>query len=439
MVKVPSPRSHFFPARMGELFCGLLFAAYAAIILAHREPPLLGDFGDWLYSGEVIGRLLHGVPDAFHSFKRYPVPNTTFTAVLGILCAMVSWQVAGKIYLVLHLAVAFFGMRSLARAAGSGQWMWPVVAGAAFLSLGFWSGLMAFQLGIALLMFYLAGLLKHLDGEVPPGYGLLLLLLFFTHMVPFTFACLLLLLFCWQHKRGRPLLQLILPGIMLIWYGAGRLMTGNIDSAVAPTTDGLFFDRMFLPYKINTILKSFGLVNPTTNDNLYSSAIAVFGSRTFLLLLAINLLVCTAVVLLVMRGVIRPFRQPAGIRFFWIASAIALVAYLIVPPALLGISDPGARILQTVAWTALLLIPSGQTERGLRQTAAAGAILMEATALVLFYVLPWRVPPARQTSIPYAVAVLAKAPYAHCDYYIRGLETQERSMSVFPTALLVNR
>ena len=232
----PPPRSkHPLAGLIAQLYAAALFGIYAVVILLHPQPALLGDLSNWTYSGVLVSRHMHGVPDAFHSIRYYPVPNTLNTLLLAVLSYFMRWQLAVKVYLLLQLMLSYFAMRTLARAVHAPAWVWVVAPGAVFFGINFWYGLFAFQMGVCFVFILAAMLIRRLDTDLPDWpIGAMLILLFFTHMVTFTLALVLVFFFALQVQRPRLLLQAVLPTLLAFVYAAFRFAAGNPDSVVAP-------------------------------------------------------------------------------------------------------------------------------------------------------------------------------------------------------------
>ena len=417
--------------KVAQMYGAVLFAVYGAILWMHRVPPLLGDFSDWIYEGALLARHMRGLPDPAHLLKHYPVPNSTETVLLGLLMCVLPWAIVAKVFLCAQLAVEWLAIRSLARATGASAWIWFIAPGAFFLGLNFWYGFGDFSLGIAFLVFFLASLLRFRDERAPMWpMQLWLLLLFFTHMVPFTFACLTLACFCVQMRRPRPLGLVMAPAGLLAWYAAARFAAGNMDSAAAPAVTARWMGLQFWAYKVNTLVKSFGLVNPVANG--HSEAVARLHRGGFLACVAVTVLLCVALVVLCWRSC---GRKPQD-SFFWAAAGIAMAAYLLVPASLLGLSDPGARILQAALCPALFFCTDSSR---LWRLMAACSVLLSIPGLLLFATVPWTLPTTGTSHrAPVPMEQLAGAHYAHGARYISDLEQGNWTEAVFPTGVFRN-
>lgn len=428
-----------------SLYGGVLFSVYAALILVHPLPPPLGDFADWVYQGALLSRHLHGLPEAAHTLKHYPVPNSTATLLLGLLAAAMPWAMAAKIFLCLQLGIAWCAIRCYARAAKSPGWIWLVAPSGFFLNVNFWFGLIAFQLGMALLFFFLAVVLREGTGRAHTLLKAgLLLLLFFTHMVPFTFACLVVVCGAVASRRVRALAMLVPSALLLLAYTLGRFGSGDPDAQAVPR---LPFESaaFFAAYKGNTLLKSFGFVNPGDLHG-HSVSLGVLGEVGFLLLFLLNLLVCGGVLWMVAKEPPQVWRALGRMWYsvnalgsrevLWLAVLICLPVYLVLPRAMLGISDPGSRVLQASLYAGLFLCCDGKR---VGRLIGVAAMVMAAAGLFLFARVAFlTASPAGSAALPGPVQRLAMVPYASVAGYYDSLDHRDFQTGVFPTGLFTN-
>ena len=404
------------------------FAVYAAVILLHRWPPLLGDFPDWVTQGAMLARRMRGVPDAAYALKTYPVPNSTVTVLLGLLMLLVPWAVAAKVFLCGVLAAAWYGVWRLARASGADGLVWLVAPGAFFLNVDWWFGLVAYLLGVAVLFVLVAEVLERCRPGVLAGW---LTVLFFTHMVPFAFGC--LLLGCVAVVAGRARVWwACVPGVVLLaWYVVGRFAAGDPDRAGV----GAAGAGSFALYKVNTVGKSLGFVNPGTAGHA-SVAAVLLGQGLFSGLFAVNLLVCAAVVWALGAAVVAWWRGRGTpvMGAVWVALLMCVPVYLVLPREALGVSDPGSRVLQIVLYVGLFLV--GRRVRW----AAAGSVVLAVAGLVLFVRGGFTVPRERGSGgLPVGVERLALAPYAVREGKYEELDRGGRGGAVFETGVFVRR
>ena len=425
-------------AGAAHFYAAVLFLFYGIIILVRQQPPLLGDLSNWTYSGVILARHMHHLPDAFHAIRFYPVPNTMNTLVLGVLSYFVRWEVAVKLYLLLQLVLSYCAVRSVTRAARSPAWVWLIAPGAVFLNINFWYGLFAFGMGVCFVLLLVAMLIRRMDADLQDWpIGLMLVLLFFTHMVAFTLALVLVFFFALQVQRPRLLLQSVLPAILVIIYAVCRFSSGNPDSAVASAPSLSVQSGLFWAYKMNTFAKSFGFVNPTALG--HPVALAIMGKPLFLLLFAMNLILCAALAALLLRNLL-PHDNGDRLTFLRLSVALTMPAYLLLPTSLLGIADPGSRVLQASLWLLLFVCRAdGRFTRTAVRLAATSSVLLAISGAFLFAQVPWsRQANSTKSHLPTWIEQLARAPYADGGYFYDALERGDFTQSVFPTGVLTN-
>jgi len=425
----PSPK-HTLP----QIYLFSLFSAYILLILLHRAVPLLGDYSIWTYEGVLFRNHLLGVADAFHTLKHYPVPNSATTLGIGLLALAMPWQMAAKLWLCLHLAFSAFALRSLLRATKAPAALWFILPSATFLNLNLWWGFINFQWGIALAMVFAAMLLGSPKRIWP--LGLMLVLLFFTHMIPFTFAVLLLAFHAYQVKRYRLLLSVVPSALLTFWYVWGRVFLAHNADAQTPmlSTLGQGGYAWMLAYKVNSFVKGLGFINPV--DTQRPLSLALFGKPLYLLLLIATLALAALLLWAIAQSARASFHSNGPNRFLWITGGLCGVAYIFLPGTALGVSDPGSRVLQVSLAVALACL----TRPGLLLKAAAAlSVLLAASGLFLFANIPFQPSmPKSEIAINPTLAGFAHAPYNYAAFYLDELEKGELDEAVFPTALFLS-
>jgi len=293
-------------------------------------------------------------------------------------------------------------------------------------------------MGVCLVFLLVAMLLRRLDDHLPDWpLGAMLTLLFFTHMVTFTLALVLVFFFALQVERPRLLLQAALPALLVMVYAVCRFVSGNPDSGVTPPTALTLGSALFWAYKLNTFAKSFGFVNPTAWS--HSVALAREDRSVFLFLFFVDLVLCFALALLFLRNLLL---RNSGERlpFLKLTIALTIPAYLLLPTSLLGIADPGSRVMQSSLWLLLLVCRADEPlTRAAARVAAAASLLLAISGAFLFVRLPWaRQAQFKPTHVPTHVEQFGKAPYdAAADLY-EALDRGDFSRAVFPTGILNN-
>lgn len=429
-------------ARAAEWNAAGLLLAYAVMLFAHGAPPSLTDYANWTYQGVLLHRHMLGLPDATHDLKTYPVPNSAATVAIGLLTIAMPWMIAAKTWLCVQLLLSFVALRHLLRTTGGSAALWVIVPPVVFLNVNFWYGFMNFELGICWVMLTASILLRR-EREEQGGpvhdlvLGVVLLLAFFTHMIPFCFAALLVLLYAVQTRRYRVLGQIVPAGVASVWYLAGRyLLAGNADGQAGMVSTVRSYSAAFWAYKVNSYLKSFGFINPGSPSG--SEEITLFGRAVFVVLLGVNLALCAALGWSMVRAARTAFRERAGERFVWIGVLTMLPLYLLAPGTALGISDPGSRVLQVALALALVLCGRGG---GRLRLAGVCATVLGMTGMLLFARLGFERDAAISDGrpLPHAAVIFAHVPNHDQDLFYSALDRGEMDLPVFPTGMFLNQ
>ncbi len=462
--RLPSRSRRYLP--LGTLLAtGGPFLLYILLILAHPQPPSLGDFGDLIYQGVLLRNHMLGIADPTHLVKHYPVPNGAVTLGIALFAIVFPWTLAAKLYLCTQLALSFVVLYHFLRTriqAGhilATNLLGCIAPAAIFLNLNFWYGFLNFELGVCWAILFASLLLRAQSPQhsYPKWlFGLLLLLGFFSHMVPFAFMGLMLLTYAASRRQWRLLWQLLPSALASLWYLAGRfLLSANADGQAGMVSAVRQFSLAFWAFKINSFLKSFGWVNLGTRAG--SATLALLGEPAFVALFLLNALLCGLLawcLLHATRASLRRSPHPLDIspapavtpdrtpdhnqqhRFLWLAVLVALPVYLLAPAAALGISDPGSRVLEVALAVGLLLCPSSRALRA----AAVCATLQALVALLLFPRAAYTISPVQASAahLPSAVLHFAHVPNHDKDEYLRALHAGDLDLEVFPTSLLLN-
>ncbi len=426
-------------SRAGELFGAGLFLLYAAVLFAQRGAPRMTDLANWAYQGVLLARHLRGIPDAAHALKAYPVPNSAATLGMGVLALTLPWKIAVKVWLCAQMGVTFAAIRHLARTIGASGAVWWIVPQTAFFGVNWWYGFINFELGLAWVLLMASMLLRRARGEQGRDWtlGLVLVAAFFTHMIPFAFCGLLLVLYAWQTRRWRVVWQLVPSAMLSFWYLAGRyLEAGNADGQAGMVETVRDYSAAFWIYKVNSYLKSFGFANPSSYRG--SIALSMMGRAPFLALILVDLALAVLVGwLMVVRGR-EAFGTKAPERFLWVAMLVFLPLFLLAPGTALGVSDPGSRLLQAALALGTLLVCRGASGL-LRAASGCGAVLSVAALLVFARIQLGTAAFEGSSGLPKSVVQFAHVPFDDQDYFFGALERGDYSLTVFPTGMLLNR
>ena len=416
-----------------ELWSAALFLAYMVVILLHRLPPSLGDFGDLIYQSSVLRRHMVGGVDPFHFVKQYPVPNGLATVGIGLLMLAVSWTAAAKLWLCGQFVLSWAVVRYFLRSVGhDGSLAW-IVATAVFLNVNFWYGFVNFELSLCWAILLAAILYNGARWEWL--CGVLLVLGFLSHMVPFALMALMLIAYAWQSRRARLLWQLAPSVILGLWYLYGRYyLSLDADGLVGMPSPIRDYSGAFWLFKVNSYLKSFGWVNPGTHTQSY--VVDLLGAPLFSMMFLVNLVLAVVLGYAMLIALRRALRERHRERFIWVAALCFLPVYALGPIDALGISDPGSRVLQSVLAICLLLCAPSKSLR----VAAVCTGLLAAGSLLLFARVAYSIPAdqASARALPGIVEHFAHVPNHDKDEYLDALQHGDHSLAVFPTGPLLN-
>lgn len=422
--------------RYGYLYFVALLCLYALAVLCFRHPPYLQDYPTWVYEGTLYAQALTGHANPAFLVKRFPVPNMLSDLGLAALSLLFGWVWAAKVWVLAYLLVCACAVRRMAKtrpqAATLLYWMSPTLF---IVGLPFWYGFLNFNFGLALLLYLLAEL-----EQQQPSMGKLtvfLTLAFMAHAVPFLVCSLLLLVFAATQKRLR-MLVVFAPSLLLgLWYVYGRfVLTGDPEKEIPADTIVPYGSLSFLVYKANTFFKLLGYVNPVLPHKQLTAV--TFGHIGMLVLLLLSAGVGVIFLTSAIVRFIGFWRGDRTARLHWIPILLLVVAALLSPSALLGVSDPGARFL-TCAFVLLLLhLPSREKTAPLL---ISGSALLGLAGITLFFALAREPIPGKteKAALPTGAAKFAHVePLSRSRYYLE-LQQNEWKEPVFQTALLLNR
>ena len=215
--------------KAGRVFFVVSFLAFAAAILSSNQPPILRDYPDWVYQGVLLAKMLTGHPIAGYTLRAYPVPNSLTTVGLGLLTVPFGWELAAKLWVIIYLAFAawtsLYAGSVFAVQDGGLWWVLPVTL---FLGQLFWFGTISFNIGLCLLL--LIACLLYRQQERAWMIAGLLVICFFTHLIVYASAMLMVLLYSMQYRRWKLTYAGLATVPLAIWYFAERLLTHSNES-----------------------------------------------------------------------------------------------------------------------------------------------------------------------------------------------------------------
>ena len=259
-------------------------------------------------------------------------------------------------------------------------------------------------------------------------------------MIPFAFSALLLILFAVERRRLKLLWQLAPVCLLSLWYLGGRfIVERNADGQAGMISAVRTYSAAFWAYKVNSYLKSFGFINVGTAHG--SVTIHLIGLPVFLTLFLLNLILCSTIAWSLVRAARSAFRERRRERFVWKAAAFFFLLFLLAPGTMLGVSDPGARLLQTMLAVVLFqCFSDAESSIRVERVAVVCAAAIQVLAVFQFdrIVFSPERPPDSFNQIPHRVIVFSHVPDHVEDYFYDALERGDMRISIFPTALFMN-
>lgn len=416
---------------------GLAILVLGIILFLHARPPLFADYAEWTYHGVLLRNVLQGHPDSAYALKNYPVPNSLTTVGLAALMLIMPWAAAAKLWLLIEVAVGLWCAARLQRASrGRQSWQLMVVTAGALLGVNLWYGFTNFQFSTYFAMLFGALLIEGFEsGWI---YGALLILLYFSHMIPFAFALCMLLLYALQSGRWKLLWQTIPSILLCLWYFAGKAAHGNVDADAGMRSSVQYGSLSFAAFRINTCLKCWGFVNPVAR--FYDSVLLkLIGDKLFVVFFAINVVIAMCVVLLAAMAAKRSISRQDPIRFFWFTALLFFLVGLVMPGAAAGISDPGARMIQVSLWCAACVIGARGKWIGRLLWGCSTALLV-----LNFYQIACVAerPPAEgtsRTSLPIRMIEFDHVEYSARSGYYDKISAGKMNAPIYPTAMFTER
>jgi len=398
---------------------------------------VFGDYSEWTYHGVLLRDFLRGHPDSLYVLKNYPVPNTLTTVGLGVWMLVLPWKIAAKVWLLCEVVLGLVAAVQLQKASGRLQgWKLLVLPAAVLLGTTFWFGFSNFNFGVYFAMLICAMLLRDVKSEW--AYGLLLLAAFFSHMIPFGFAVLVMGLYAMQKEKWRLLWQMVPSFGLCLWYFAGRLVHGNADAYAGMVSTVTYGSPLFLAFKGNSYLKCWGFVNPASTDQ-DSVLLRLVGAKIFVLLFVLALIAAAVGLVLMSTTAWRAVRSKTGHWFFWVATVLFFVLGLVMPGAAAGISDPGGRMMQVAVWCAICVVAT----RGRWSGAVLGVCAIGLLAADCYLVGAVAMKPPMSGSVdgvmPARVREFAHVYYADRYADFGDIDAGKMDAGIFPTAMFLKK
>lgn len=233
----------------------ILFPAACLIFFAiNFQYPPLTDFVEWMYQSYILRFILEGNESTLFFVKDYPVPYVFSQFSLALLDKVFGTEQAGLIFVVFYfiagilLCIAFVKRYSLDITIA-----FPILSSSILCNAPFWNGYINYQLGLLVLVAYLA-LPKRLQlsANITGTFGLLS---FLTHGLSFlTFSIIAASKMLYDSKKAffKFMLSMVPVGILTVWYFVAKGPdVGPPIESIAP-----YLSLKFFFYKFYTLTKA---------------------------------------------------------------------------------------------------------------------------------------------------------------------------------------
>ena len=334
-----------FRSGAGFRALGILSVALALALNILDVVPPLQDYGDWVYQGFLLNRILAGHATLV-MLKPWPVPNALSQVVLGLGMFLLSPIAAAKTFICLYLVL--FGLlcdwltRNPDGSRDDRRFLLLVLLGV--LNSAFWNGYVNFQLGLLLLLFYI-GLRRRRRALALAVEALFGILIFFSHAI-----CLggFLLYVGWDgllRRRIARSVAIAMPALLLVvWY----LLANDAGTPDIPPQGrgGLL---AFASYKIYTLAK----LGPYQNFIVghagdFTRHRLLYGAGVLIDLAFAALFVVPLFGRIILSVAQRRFSSES------LMSLVCLGGFLILPSTLFGVVNIGERVLAIAVVGAVL-------------------------------------------------------------------------------------
>ena len=249
------------------------------------------------------------------------------------------------------------------------------------LNSAFWFGNSNYSFGVCLFLLWVSLLISNIETQTTNVFKLaaVLVVFYFCHMIVCASAVLVLFLFVLQTRRIR-LLAAIVPTIALVLWYKFALISTRVVMQRTGELPARYGSVMFLVSKANTYLRTLGCTNVLDVSRKHSVTLAILGRYGFLLMILLSVILGVVVLVLLVHAIYKNTPLSGSLRFVWSTVLLMGLISLLLPSFLLGVYNPGYRMLQL----AVAVIPFLILQQQGRFAHAAGAVV---AVLVVFSAL----------------------------------------------------
>ncbi|MEO5663641.1 MAG: hypothetical protein ABIR39_10170 [Nocardioides sp.] len=337
----------------------------------------LQDYGEWIYQATVGRSILSGQESEVGYFKNYPVPYASGQLLLIGLALVASPATAGILAIAAQILLGLAAVAFVVSRRDLSPWVAvPLLGTVLVFSSGFWNGYTGFQIGMAILLFYLGVPESRRTRAVP--VAVVSLTAFASHGFAYLAIVVVVATFA---VYARQVVSALIGGLpsagLALWY--------VLASPSEPNNEILSTDSpaQFVAYKIYSAAKAGGYQNLVVNGQGDERPLMALGAVA-------NVLVVATVALMVVHVLVR--RHPRGPRVgAELAAGLALLVLgLAMPSSFVGLVNPGERLLVPALLLCLVsALSSGALPHWLPRVglaaASAGLVLTGVSAATLVH------------------------------------------------------
>lgn len=321
--------------RVSVIFAFSVFLFLIFVLALFPYAPLQ-DLPEWVYQGYIFNELISGKPSSEFALTTYPVPYALFqlitSAVLLLFPPMMTSKIVVVIYgLLVLLAIHLF----ISRAKIDPLAGWIFLTSVAALNSPFWNGYMGYQFGLIVLLFYLSLPSKARTGVFP--LLLFSLLAFFAHGIIYASILVFAGIYSIYNRRIFRCALGLLPSLCLVvWYKLKNKSAGELNELFQ------LHDVNIIMYKIYTLLKA----APYHNAIVFNfNSVDYFGSFYLIIGMLVDAIFMLSLGMLAYAAVTRSSLRAVALKPEFVIAAILLLVAIALPPTVLGIANPGERVM----------------------------------------------------------------------------------------------
>lgn len=347
--------------------------------------PFLHDYGEWVFQGRVL-HLKLADPSRVTGYElySYPVPYQLAQYALAALNVLFEPIVAGKMLILVYVVATAVTIAAFCRRyyieREQQLLAWSLLTLVAIFSSFFWYGYLGYQIGLILLLAFLAIVRSSIS---PALVMVFTVLAYFTHATIYLQILVVIgIAFITGVLKWRHLLAVLPSALLSAWFLIGRYLSGGVggsgNSEWTSFTEAVIYKlgmvtmhgpfKNFLGQDGSSLIESWPL--------LYWAGVGT----NVIIMVVLGVLGCVAMVRLVRSGAHE--RSPVGMLIAWVLAAL-VGTYCLAPYNFFGLVHAGGRVIVPVLALTLALV--GLTRTRLPSALVYLVILVTCTTLAGYW------------------------------------------------------